>query len=113
AATPGRRARRDRQRPQAEAPAFLRRRIPTYEMLSEEGLRALEHQAEQLLAEIGVEFRGDDEALAMWRRAGAPVEGQRVRFEPGMLGEIVRTAPATFVQHARDPRHHVGNRVFA
>ncbi|MFM7335198.1 MAG: trimethylamine methyltransferase family protein [Tabrizicola sp.] len=107
AATPGRRARRDRQRPQAEAPAFLRRRIPTYEMPSEEGLRALEHQAEQLLAEIGVEFRGDDEALAMWRRAGAQVEGQRVRFEPGMLGEIVRTAPATFVQHARDPRHHV------
>ena len=65
----------------ARAPAFITRKIPLYDLLDEEALRVLEAQADWILAEIGVEFRGDDEALALFRDAGASVEGCRVRFE--------------------------------
>ncbi len=41
------------------------------------------HRPSRSWPEIGVEFRGDDEALSLWRKAGAKVEGVRVRFEPG------------------------------
>lgn len=106
--TTGRPRNRARNRPAVAGPAFIRRQIPTYSLLQPEGLRQLHAQAEQILAEIGVEFRGDDEALDLWRNAGAKVEGERVRFEPGHVEEIIRkTTPKTFTQHARDPRHSV------
>ena len=33
-------------------------------------------------------------ALAHWKRAGAKIDGALVKFEPGMLREILKTAPA-------------------
>lgn len=99
---------RSRVRPVAAAPAFIRRQVPTYTLLQPDALDRLHGQAEQILAEIGVEFRGDDEALSLWRKAGAKVDGVRVRFEPGQVVEIIqKTTPKAFVQHARDPRHSV------
>jgi len=104
----GRQRNRTRNRPTVAAPMFLRRQIPTYALLQPEGLDRLQAQAELILAEIGVEFRGDDAALDLWRRAGAKVEGLRVRFEPGHLVEIIRkTTPRTFIQHGRDGKHAV------
>jgi trimethylamine--corrinoid protein Co-methyltransferase len=35
------------------------------------------------------------------------VEGLLVKFEPGMLREILKSAPATFTQHARNPAKSV------
>jgi trimethylamine--corrinoid protein Co-methyltransferase len=99
---------RSRTRPAVAAPTFLRRQIPTYTFLQPDGLDRLHAQAEQILAEIGVEFRGDDEALSLWRKAGAKVEGVRVRFEPGHVTEIIKkTTPRTFIQHGRDGQHGV------
>jgi trimethylamine--corrinoid protein Co-methyltransferase len=97
---------RSRVRPVMAAPTFLRRQIPTYTFLQPDGLDRLHAQAEQILAEIGVEFRGDEEALEMWRKAGAKVEGVRVKFEPGHVVEIIKkTTPRTFIQHGRDGNH--------
>ena len=54
-----------------------------------------------------MEFRGDPEILAIFRDAGAGVDGERVRFEPGMCRRIIRaSAPREFAQHARNPREH-------
>src|SRR5207253_10136557 len=50
---------------------YLTRTIPPYELLSEEGLVAVERHADQLLDEIGLEIRGDLEAIRLWRAAGA------------------------------------------
>ena len=51
-----------------------------------------------------MEFRGDPEILAIFRDAGAGVDGERVRFEPGMCRRIIRaSAPREFAQHARNP----------
>ncbi len=36
---------------------FISRKIPLYETLSEEGLELIEHNAETVLEEIGIEFR--------------------------------------------------------
>ena len=86
---------------------FIVRNIPTYDVLSDENLIKIERAADRVLAETGIEFRDDPEALQMWRKAGAKVDGLLVKFEPGMLREILKTAPATFTQHARNPAKSV------
>ena len=63
-------------------PAFLTRSIPPYELLSEEGLASVEAHSDRILAEVGIEIRGDDEALRLFEAAGATVRGALVRFDP-------------------------------
>ena len=86
---------------------FIVRGIPTYDILGEESLLRIERAADRLLAETGLDFRDDPEALDLWKRAGAKVDGLRVRFEPGMLRKLLKTAPAEFTQHARNPEKSV------
>lgn len=96
------------------SPAYIRRQIPCYELLSEEGLIQIEQSAERILAEVGIEFRGDEDAIRLWTEAGAHVAGERIRFEPGLVREVLSTAPAEFTQHARNPSRSVrigGNNV--
>ena len=51
---------------------------------------------------------GDDETIRLFRDAGATVDGQRLRFDPGLITSIVSaTTPKQFVQHARDPERSV------
>lgn len=86
---------------------YIVRNIPTYDILSEENLQKIERTADRILSEVGIDFRDDPEAIDHWKRAGAKVDGQRVTFEPGMLNEIVSSAPAQFTQHARNPANNV------
>jgi trimethylamine---corrinoid protein Co-methyltransferase len=91
------------------APPYITRTIPPYALLSEEGLQAIEHHADQLLEEIGLEIRGDREAIGLWRAAGARISGEwRVHVPAGLAREIVRrSAPREFTQHARNPARSV------
>ena len=86
---------------------YIVRGLPPYDILSEENLLKVEATADRILAEIGIEFRDDPTALDHWRRAGARIDGLLVRFEPGMLREILKFAPAEFTQHARNPANSV------
>lgn len=91
---------------------YIVRNIPTYDILSDESLARIEATAERILAEIGIELREDAEAMRLYREAGAEVTEQsadvwRLKFEPGMLREILKTAPAEFTQHARNPANNV------
>lgn len=102
----------------ANSVPYITRRIPYYEVLDEEGLTTLEHNADTILEEIGIDFREDPEALEIWKRAGADVRGERVRFPRGMCRTLIqRTAPREFTQHARNPARSVviggKNTVFA
>src|SRR5579864_9025354 len=97
---------------------YITRKIPYYEVLNEAGLELLEHNADTILQEIGIDFRDDQEALQLFRQAGADVQGERVRFPRGMCRSLVqRSAPREFTQHARNPARSIvigGNRtVFA
>jgi trimethylamine--corrinoid protein Co-methyltransferase len=78
-------------------------------MLEEEQLVAIETHADRLLEEIGMEIRGDPEAIDLWRGAGADIEGgTRVRVPRGLARQIIRrSAPAEFIQYARNPARSV------
>lgn len=104
----GRDARRARASAGSAREPFIKRKIPFYEVLDEEGLSIIEENAEIILEEIGIDFRDDAEALEMWKAAGANVDGERVRFPRGMCRKLVMdTAPAEFTQHARNPANSV------
>jgi trimethylamine--corrinoid protein Co-methyltransferase len=99
--------RRERTRAAVAAPAYLTRAIPPYAILGDEGLARIEAAADRILAEIGVELRGDPEAVALFRAAGATVDGERLRFPPGLLRAVLATAPPVFTQVARNPARSV------
>ncbi len=107
---------RERRDPNAKVtgPAYIKRVIPTYDIMGEESLLKIEATADRILAEVGLDIRDDDEVLAMFKKSGAKVDGMRVKFEPGHLRELLKTAPKEFTQHARNPAHSVqigGNNV--
>ena len=86
---------------------YILRNIPAYDVISEENLLKIEAAADRILAETGIEFRDDAIALQHWRRAGADVDGVLVKFPPGLLRDVLKTAPASFTQHARNPANSV------
>ena len=86
---------------------YLRRRIPAVELLSDEACEVIEANAETLLEEVGIEFRRDPPSLALWKAAGADVQGERVRIPRGLARQILRTAPHEFMITARNPARSV------
>ncbi|MCU1428164.1 MAG: trimethylamine methyltransferase subfamily protein [Actinomycetia bacterium] len=91
-----------------EASPFLTRTLKPFEVVSDEGLEIIEHNADVILEEVGVIVRDYPEAVALYAAAGADVDGERVRFPRGMCRAIVHaTAPAVYTQHARNPDHNV------
>ncbi|MCF6322439.1 MAG: trimethylamine methyltransferase family protein [Rhizobiaceae bacterium] len=96
---------------------ILKRSLPPMELLDEDAMALIEGNADKVMEEIGIEFREDGEALEMWKEAGADVRGERVHFPKGLCRELMKTAPATFTQHARNASRSVEiggrNTVFA
>ena len=99
--------RAERTAPRVEAAPFIRRRIPNYEILDEEGLALIEANAETVLEETGVRFADNPAALELWRGAGADVRGDRVHLPKGLARSLCATAPREYVQHARNPERSV------
>jgi trimethylamine--corrinoid protein Co-methyltransferase len=104
----GREARRSaRLHAVADKVPFITRTMTPLEVCSAEGLELIEHNADTILEQVGIEFR-DPDALATLAGAGAEVDGERVRFPRGMARSLVQaTAPREFIQHARDPANDV------
>ena len=90
-----------------ETAKFIERNIPNFEVLTEEALQIIEHNADVILAEIGVNFAENPYALDLWRKAGADVQGERVRIPHGLARQLCKTAPSTYTQHARNPDRNV------
>ena len=86
---------------------YIRRRLPHVELLSSEAVEIIEHNAETILEEIGVEFRRDPESLNLWRSAGADVTGERVRMPRGLCRGLLKSAPSEFDLHARNTERSV------
>ncbi len=84
----------------------LERRIPLYELLPQESLEMVHDASMSVLEEVGIEFRYD-EALAIWREAGAEVSGTRVRIDRELLMSLIKQAPSQFTMHARNPAQSV------
>lgn len=90
-----------------ETARYIERNIPNFEILTEEALQIIEHNAETILEEIGVNFPDNPGALQRWRDAGASVDGDRVRIPRGLARKLCETAPSSFTQHARNPDRNV------
>lgn len=101
----GRRAKRAaRQENQLKITPYIERNIPYYELLSEEALETIEYNADTVLEEIGINFLESPDALALWKDAGADIDGERVRFPRGLCRHLIQaSAPAEYTQHARNP----------
>ncbi|MEM6932340.1 MAG: trimethylamine methyltransferase family protein [Pseudomonadota bacterium] len=86
---------------------YITRRIPVLNLLDPSGVAVIEHNADRILAEIGMEFRGDPEVIDIFRAAGCRIADERVCFEPGFCRQLVAKAPRIFTQHARNPARSV------
>ena len=86
-----------------QPPRFMSRNIPCYDLLSDEELVRIEEHADWILQEVGIEFWGDDEAIALFKEAGASVDGIRLRFDKGHAKSLCETAPKEFDMLARNP----------
>ena len=82
-------------------------KIPTTEILTEESLNQIEAHSDWILKEIGIEFRGDQECLELFRQAGATVKGERVQFDSGHAKNLCSTAPCSFTMVGRNPQHSI------
>ena len=91
---------------------YITRQLPTYDILSDANLEKIEAAADRILAEIGMEFRDDPEAVELFGAAGAQVTrvsetAWNLRFRPGLIRELCSTAPERFTQLARNPANTV------
>ena len=105
----GGRAAHERSRLPQQRP-FRQPRFP-YEptrAVSDDELEAIHRASLRVLAETGMDFL-DPDAREHLRQAGAHIEdgAERVRFDPEMVEEVIRTVPAEFTLHARNPERHL------
>ena len=79
-------------------------RFTPTEVVSADELESIHDASLRILAEIGMNFldAGARERLA---DAGATVDGERVRFDPEMVVELIRTCPSEFQLHSWNPAH--------
>ena len=87
--------------PMASFPTLVRE-IPVYNLVPDEAVELIHDESMKILEEVGCEFR-DDEAIAMWKAAGASVTGTRVRIDRGLLMSLIATAPSEVTLIARNP----------
>ena len=83
----------------------LKRLFPPMQIVSADELESIHHSSLKVLAEIGMDFTLP-EARDMLKAAGAKVEGERVRFDPAMIEELIAHAPSEFTFHARNPENN-------
>src|SRR3546814_20383858 len=77
----------------------IERKPSVYEVLTEEGLEIIEHNADTVIEEIGIEFREDTEMLSLWKEAGADVRHSRERFARDRKRAVVGLRVVVQVEH--------------
>ena len=86
---------------------YTMRRIGLVSLIDDDSVAIIERNADRILDEIGMDFRGDPETLELFKAHGARVDGERVRFDPGWCRDKIKTAPNVFTQHARSPARSI------
>ena len=73
-------------------------------VLSDDEVESIHHASLRILSDYGMDFL-DPDARDLLKKAGAKIEDQRVRFDPEMILETIKTCPSEFKLHARNPAH--------
>jgi trimethylamine--corrinoid protein Co-methyltransferase len=94
-----------------EAPDFsmlpgLTSKLPLCEVMDEEQVHRIDDASMSILENVGIVFR-DEIALEDWRRAGADVRGSVVHLDRGLVRALIKSIPADFTYHARNPERNV------
>ena len=77
-----------------------------YTLLTNEQVEQVHETALQILTQIGVDF-GYPPALAVLKKGGAKVDGERVFFPARFVEEQIKKAPGVFRLYARNPAKDV------
>ena len=85
----------------------LHNRLPFTEPLDPGQIEKIDGASMDILEEVGVVFR-DPVAIEDWKRAGARVEGELVKFDRNQIRELISTIPHSITYHARNPDHNLG-----
>ena len=118
--TKPRRSERPSQRPQSPllSTPFRQPRnpFPPAEILTPDQIQQIHDASLHILENIGLDFL-DDEALAIWHKAGAKVDhaARHVWLDRGLLLEAIAHAPDAFTWRARNPERsvHIGGNALA
>jgi trimethylamine--corrinoid protein Co-methyltransferase len=93
-----------------EQPALKPLRIPfaPTKLVSDDELESIHLASLRVLKEIGVEVLHDGARKIMKEHGADLADGsERVRFDPDMILELIKSAPPQFTVHARNPAHNV------
>lgn len=82
------------------------RRFAPVAVVSDDELESIHRASLQVLDEIGLDVL-NEEARKRLQAAGASVEGDRVRFAPELVEELISSAPSSFTLHAVNPERSV------
>lgn len=110
---------KDRMADQAsvQASPYIKRQLPFFDPLNEEGLSKLDAQVDWILQDVGIAFRDDPKALEIWRKAGVKPDGDIITAPADFIRSLCAKAPKEFTQVARNPDRSVviggNNQVFA
>ena len=103
----GRAARRAiRTAPNFEMLPGLTHNLPVCNVMDGAEVERIDAASMDILENVGIQFR-DPIALTDWKSAGAKVEGEMVYLDRGLVRELIKTIPAGFTYHARNPRKNV------
>lgn len=98
-----RRPRRSTTGPQQRPWGQVPRQYPPLEILPADRVEAIHQAALTVLCDTGMKVL-DPMARESYARAGARVEGEMVRFDPGLVESLLSTVPACFTLRARNPQ---------
>ena len=100
----GRKGRADAGPPTGPDYSHLRHPFVPQSLFSDDEIAAIHEAALTVLEELGLKILLP-EARELLARAGAVVEDDMVRFGRDLVAEALRTAPRSWVWHARNPAH--------
>ncbi len=83
----------------------ITRAFPPMAIVSADEIESIHQSSLRVLSEIGMDFNLP-EARDLLKSAGARIDGERVRFDPALVEELIKTAPAEFTFHARNPANN-------
>ena len=102
------------------ASPYIQRKLPFFDVLTEEEMLRIDDQVDWMIENIGVAFRDDPAALDVWRKAGITPTGAHndlIKADAKWIRSLCANAPKQFTQHARNPERSVviggNNQVFA
>ena len=87
------------------APGVASRMFPPTRLISDDQVESMHNASLRVLSEIGMDFMLPEARELLSKSGGCTIEGERVRFEPAFIEETMKSAPAQFTLHARNPAH--------